>query len=75
MLGFRAFHTADATLAGIEAANMIRKGQFDANGLTTFQQFAKLAAQLPPSSVKKIYERPPDRVDYAFRFCAAMAIC
>jgi len=44
MLGFKAFHSADATLAGIETAHMIRKGQLDANGLTAFQQFAALAA-------------------------------
>ena len=44
MLGFKAFHWADATLAGIETAHMIRKGQLDANGLTAFQQFAELAA-------------------------------
>jgi len=44
MLGFKAFHSADATLAGIETAHMIRKGQLDANGLTAFQQFAELAA-------------------------------
>jgi putative transposase len=43
MLGFKAFHSADATLAGIETAHMIRKGQLDANGLTAFQQFAGLA--------------------------------
>jgi putative transposase len=40
MLGFKAFHSADVTLAGIETAHMIRKGQLDANGLTAFQQFA-----------------------------------
>ena len=28
-LGFKAFHSASATLAGIEAAHMIRKGQFN----------------------------------------------
>jgi putative transposase len=44
MLGFKAFHFASATLEGIETAHMIRKGQFDANGLTAFQQFAQLAA-------------------------------
>jgi len=43
MLGFKAFHSAAATIAGIETAHMIRKGQFDANGLTAFQQFAALA--------------------------------
>ncbi len=44
MLGFKAFYSADATLAGIETAHMIRKGQLDAKGLTAFQQFAALAA-------------------------------
>jgi len=37
MLGFKAFHSADATLAEIETAYMIRKGQLDANGLNAFQ--------------------------------------
>ncbi len=44
MLGFKAFHSAAATLEGIETAHMVRKGQFDAHGLTAFQQFARLAA-------------------------------
>jgi putative transposase len=44
MLGFKAFHSATATIAGIEVAHMIRKGQFAANGLSAFQQFAVLAA-------------------------------
>jgi transposase-like protein len=43
-LGFKAFHSAAATLAGIETAHMIRKGQLDINGPNTFQQFAALAA-------------------------------
>ncbi|WP_417264575.1 DDE-type integrase/transposase/recombinase [Celeribacter sp.] len=43
-LGFKAFHSAAATLAGIETAHMIRKGQIAANGKTGFQQFASLAA-------------------------------
>lgn len=43
MLGFKALHSADATLAGIETAHMILKGQLDAIGLTAFQQFGALA--------------------------------
>lgn len=35
---------AAATIAGIEAAHMIRKGQIPANGATAFQTFAALAA-------------------------------
>lgn len=44
MMGFKSVHSAAATLAGIEAAHMIRKGQFDDPGMTVFQQFAALAA-------------------------------
>jgi putative transposase len=44
MLGFKAFHSADATLVGIETAYMIRKGQLDGNGLTAFQQFGARSA-------------------------------
>lgn len=44
MMGFKAFHSAAATIAGIETAHMIRKGQFPANGATAFQTFAALAA-------------------------------
>ena len=43
MLGFKAFHSAAATLAGIEAAHMIRKGQLGQNGVSPFKQFAALA--------------------------------
>lgn len=44
MMGFKAFHSAAATLAGIETAHMIRKGQIPANGTSVFQIFAGLAA-------------------------------
>lgn len=44
MLGFKSFHSASATLEGIEVAHMVRKGQFKCNGLNAFQQFALLAA-------------------------------
>jgi len=42
MLGFNAFYSAAATLAGIEAAGMIRKGQIGQNGVSPFRQFAAL---------------------------------
>ncbi len=42
--GFKAFHSAAATIAGIEAAHMIRKRKIPANGATAFQTFAALAA-------------------------------
>jgi putative transposase len=44
MMGFKALHSAAATIAGIEAAHMIRKGQIPANGASAFQTFAQLAA-------------------------------
>lgn len=44
MMGFKAFHSAAATLAGIETANMIRKGQIRSTGASAFKQFAALAA-------------------------------
>jgi putative transposase len=44
MMGFKAFHSAAATIAGIEAARMIRKGQIPAKGASAFQIFAGLAA-------------------------------
>ena len=43
MLGFKAFYSAAATLAGIEAAHMIRKGQLGQNGMPPFKLFAALA--------------------------------
>ena len=44
MMGFKAFHSAAATIAGIETAHMIRKGQIPAKGASAFQIFAGLAA-------------------------------
>ena len=44
MLGFKAFHSAAATLAGIEVAHMIRKEQLGQNEVSPFTQFAALAA-------------------------------
>ena len=43
MLGFKAFHSAAATLAGIEVVHMIRKGQLRQTGTSAFKQFAALA--------------------------------
>ena len=44
MLGFKALHSAASTLAGIETAHMIRKGQLGQNGVSPFKQFAALTA-------------------------------
>jgi putative transposase len=43
MLGFKALHSARATLAGIEAAHMIRKGQIANDGRTLFELVAEIA--------------------------------
>ncbi len=44
MLGFKAFHSASAIIAGIEVAHMIRKNQFTNNIRSPFKVFAELAA-------------------------------
>jgi putative transposase len=44
MQSFKAFHSAQAALAGIKTAHMIRKGQFGDSYLRPAQQFAALAA-------------------------------
>jgi putative transposase len=44
MKGFKAFHSASATLEGIEVAHMIRKNQLASKGQCPFQQFENLAA-------------------------------
>ncbi len=44
MMGFKAFHSASATLAGIEVAHMIRKKQFANDNRSPFQVFTELAA-------------------------------
>jgi len=41
--GFKAFHSAQATLDGIETAHMIRKGQLAGKTLPAYQQFINLA--------------------------------
>ena len=43
MMGFKAFHSASATIAGIEVAHMIRKNQFANENQSPFQVFAELA--------------------------------
>ena len=44
MMGFKAFHSAAATIAGIEVAHMIRKKQFANDNRSPFKVFAELAA-------------------------------
>lgn len=45
MMGFKAFHSANATIAGIELHHMLRKGQHqNSDDLSIFEQFHGLAA-------------------------------
>ena len=45
MMGFKAFHSAEAIIAGIELHHMLRKGQhFIAANTPVFEQFYALAA-------------------------------
>ena len=45
MKGFKAFHSADATLSGIELHHMLKKGQHaQSDNQTIFEQFYGLAA-------------------------------
>ena len=43
MLGFKAFHSTAATIAGIEVVYMIRKGQLAQTDTSAFKQFTTLA--------------------------------
>ena len=44
MLGFKALHSASATIAGIEVAHMIPKKQFANDNRSAFEVVAELAA-------------------------------
>ena len=44
MMGFKSFHSANATLIGIELHHMLRKGQYkNAENINIFEQFNSLA--------------------------------
>ena len=43
MMGFKAFHSAQATIDGIETAHMIRKKQLSGDNLPAYKQFMALA--------------------------------
>jgi len=43
MMGFKAFHSAQATIDGIETAHMIRKGQLSEEIIPAYKQFMALA--------------------------------
>ncbi|TXL05813.1 IS6 family transposase, partial [Methylococcaceae bacterium CS2] len=43
MLGFKAYHSAQATIDGIETAHMIRKEQLSKENIPAYKQFMALA--------------------------------
>ncbi|TXK92866.1 IS6 family transposase, partial [Methylococcaceae bacterium CS4] len=43
MLGFKAYHSAQATIDGIEMAHMIRKEQLSKENIPAYKQFMALA--------------------------------
>ena len=43
MMGFKVFYSAKATIAGIETAHMIRKGQLSDENIPAYKQFMALA--------------------------------
>ncbi len=43
MMGFKAFHSAKATIDGIETAHMIQKGQLSDENIPAYKQFMALA--------------------------------
>ncbi|TXL04005.1 IS6 family transposase, partial [Methylococcaceae bacterium CS3] len=43
MMGFKAFHSAQATIDGIETAHMIRKRQLSEEKIPAYKQFMALA--------------------------------
>ncbi|WP_420831745.1 hypothetical protein [Bathymodiolus japonicus methanotrophic gill symbiont] len=46
MMGFKAFHSAQATIDGIETAHMIRKRQLSEENIPAYKQFMALVGQL-----------------------------
>ena len=42
MMGFKAFHSAMATIVGIKTAHMIRKGQLSEENMHAYKQFMTL---------------------------------
>ena len=43
MMGFKVFHSAKATIDGIETAHMIRKGQLSEENIPAYKQFMAVA--------------------------------
>jgi transposase-like protein len=42
MMGFKVFHSAQATIAGIETVHMIRKGQLSEDNIPAYKQFMEV---------------------------------
>ena len=53
MMGFKAFHSAEATLSGIELCRMLKKGQhIKSENSHALEQFYALAASLHPGEIR-----------------------
>jgi putative transposase len=61
MLGFKAFHSAQATLAGIEVAHTIRKKQLSQNGTPAYQQFIAQKLEMVSFGQISIYSTTPKK--------------
>jgi len=72
MLGFKVFHSVTATIAGIETAHIIRKGQCEANGLTAFQQYDRVQGPTAFDFVSRLYD-PQGSVCYRRNICISAA--
>ena len=48
MMGFKAFHSAKATIDGIETAHMIPKGQLSDENIPAYKEFMALAGLFCP---------------------------
>jgi hypothetical protein len=48
MMGFKAFHSAQATIDGIQTAHMIRKWQLSEENIPAYKQFLALAGKFCP---------------------------
>ena len=79
MMGFKAFHSAQATIAGIETAHMIRKGQLSEEYIPAYKQFMALAGQLclktRRSSLSPILATEPRYIYFILKLKNTLSSC
>ena len=63
MMGFKAFHSAQATIAGIETAHMIRKGQLSEEYIPAYKQFMALAGRRATARLMIDFGTPVTKID------------